>query len=80
MKDQSFSTNRLTTVPGQGVANYFDATLGFGLPDTQTHFSLVINNLFDRTPSQTGAFPGSTNASLYTVLGRTYLLTVDQKF
>jgi iron complex outermembrane receptor protein len=80
MRDTSVVTNAATTVPGQGVANYFDATIGYGVPDTQTHFSLVINNLFDRTPSQTGAFPGSTNANLYSVLGRTYLLTVDQKF
>jgi outer membrane receptor protein involved in Fe transport len=82
MRDSCVTTNNCGAagVPGQGVANYFDATLGYLLPDTDTHFSLVINNLFDRDPSQVGANPGGTNANLYTVLGRTYLLTVDQKF
>jgi len=34
----------------------------------------------DRDPEQVGANAGSTNASLYTVLGRTYLLTIDRQF
>lgn len=80
MKDQSYTTNPATTVPGEGVANYFDAHLGYTVPETDTHFSLVINNLFDRQPTQVGVNPGTTISSLYSVLGRTYLLTVDQKF
>ncbi|HEY4275306.1 MAG TPA: TonB-dependent receptor [Rhizomicrobium sp.] len=82
MRDACVTTNNCGAlgVPGQGVANYFDATIGYSLPTTDTRFSLVINNLFDRTPSQVGANPGNTNSALYPVLGRTYLLTVDQKF
>ena len=48
MKDSSYTTNPATTVPGEGAVNYFDAHLGYTLPETDTHFSLVINNLFDR--------------------------------
>jgi outer membrane receptor protein involved in Fe transport len=80
MRDSSVVTNPRTTVPGQGVANYFDLTLGYGLPDTGSRFNLVVNNLFDRAPSQVGINPGSTNSSLYTVLGRTYLFTYTQAF
>jgi outer membrane receptor protein involved in Fe transport len=80
MRDSSVVTNPLTTVPGQGVANYFDLTLGYGLPDTGSRFNLVVNNLFDRPPSQVGINPGNTNSALYTVLGRTYLFTYTQDF
>ena len=80
MKDSSTITNPNSTIGGQGVANYFDAIIGYTLPTTDTHFSLVATNLFDRDPEQVGANAGSTNASLYTVLGRTYLLTIDQQF
>jgi len=80
MRDSSVVANPLTTVPGQGVANYFDLRLGYGLAETNSRFSLVINNLFDRDPSQVGINAGNTNANLYTVLGRTYLFTYDQMF
>lgn len=80
MRDQSVVTNPLTTVPGQGVANYFDLTLGYGLPDTGSRFNLVVNNLFDRPPSQVGINAGNTNSALYSVLGRTYLFTYTQEF
>lgn len=80
MRDSSVVTNPLTTVPGQGVANYFDLTLGYGLPDTGSRFNLVVNNLFDRPPSQVGINAGNTNSALYSVLGRTYLFTYTQEF
>jgi outer membrane receptor protein involved in Fe transport len=80
MRDSSVVRNPRTTVPGQGVANYFDLTLGYSLPETESRFSLVVNNLFDRDPSQVGINPGSTNSSLYTVLGRSYLFTYTQGF
>ncbi|MBS0280185.1 MAG: TonB-dependent receptor [Proteobacteria bacterium] len=80
MRDASVVSNPKTTVPGQGVANYFDLTLGYSLPDTGSRFNLVVNNLFDRDPSQVGINAGSTNSALYTVLGRTYLFTYTQDF
>ncbi len=80
MKDSSFTTNPATKIPGEGVANYFDAHLGYTLPETSTHVSLVVNNLFDRPPTQVGVNAGTTIPSLYSVLGRTYLLTLDQMF
>jgi len=80
MRDTSVVTNPKTTVPGQGVANYFDLTLGYSLPETKSRFNLVVNNLFDRPPSQVGINAGATNSSLYTVLGRTYLFTYTQEF
>jgi outer membrane receptor protein involved in Fe transport len=79
LRDASVITNAASKVPGQGAANYFDLTLGYSLPDTGSRVSLVVNNLFDRDPSQVGVNPGSTN-TLYTVLGRTYLFTYTQSF
>ncbi len=80
MKDASYTTNPKTTVPGEGAVNYFDAILGYTVPETNTHVALVVTNLFDRPPEQVGVNSGTTIANLYTVLGRTYLLTLDQKF
>jgi hypothetical protein len=41
---------------------------------------MVVTNLFDRDPSQVGINAGSTNSSLYRVLGRGYLFTYTQDF
>ena len=80
MKDSSIITNPKSTIAGPPLANYFDLILGYTLPTTDTRASLVVTNLFAKGPEQVGSFPGLTNTGLYTVLGRTYLLTLDQKF
>ena len=80
LKDSAYVTNKLTTNPRQGAADYFDLHGSYLYPETGTRFSLVVNNLFDRNPSQVGVNVGSTNAALYSVLGRQFLFTVDQKF
>jgi outer membrane receptor protein involved in Fe transport len=80
LKDASYVTNKATKVPGVDSINYFDLTLGYTVPDMGTHVSLVISNVLDRDPLQVGVNPGRTNTGLYTEFGRTYLLTLDQKF
>jgi iron complex outermembrane receptor protein len=79
-QDSSIITNPKSTIKGVPLVNYFDAILGYTLPSTDTRFSLVATNIFDKGPPQVGSLAGLTNRGLYTVLGRTYLLTVDQKF
>jgi outer membrane receptor protein involved in Fe transport len=79
MEDSSIVTNPASPILGPGSANYFDLILGYSLP-TDTRLSLVVSNLLDRQPEQVGQNAGVTNASVYTLLGRTYLLTIDQKF
>jgi outer membrane receptor protein involved in Fe transport len=78
MKDSSIITNPASTVGGQGVFNYFDLVWSYTVPGNDTRFSLVVTNLMDAQPIQVGAIPFSTNVGLYTPLGRTYLLTLDQ--
>lgn len=80
MKDSSVITRPTSTIPGPSLVNYFDAIVGYTVPTTNTRLSLVVTNLFDHGPVQVGSNPGITNAGLYTLFGRTYLLTVDQKF
>jgi len=79
MEDSSIVTNPSSPILGPGTANYFDLILGYTLP-TDTRLSLVVSNLLNRQPNQVGQNVGVTNASVYTLLGRTYLLTIDQKF
>jgi iron complex outermembrane recepter protein len=82
MQDSSVATSATRTpgAAGQPPMNYFDLTLGYSIPETQTRLNLTVANLWDATPPTVGAFPGSTNQALYSPLGRVYLLTLDQKF
>jgi iron complex outermembrane receptor protein len=80
LKDASYVTNKNTAVRGTDSINYFDLTLGYTVPDVGTHLSLVVSNLFDQDPLQVGVNPGTTNTGLYSYLGRTYLMTVEQRF
>jgi iron complex outermembrane recepter protein len=82
MQDSSVATSATRTpgAPGQPLTNYFDLTIGYALPDTQTRLNLTVSNLADHTPPTVGAFPGATNQALYSPLGRVYLLTLEHRF
>ncbi len=82
MQDSSVATSATRTpgAPGQPPLNYFDLMVGYTLPYTGTRLNLTVSNLFNPTPPTVGAFPGNTIQSLYSPLGRLYLLSLDQKF
>ena len=73
------STARTTTIAGQPNLNYFDLTIGYAIPDSQTRLNLTVSNLLSTTPPTVGAFIGTTVQSEYSALGRVYLVTLDQK-
>ncbi len=81
MQDSSVASSATRTpgAAGQPNLNYFDLTIGYGFPDTQTHLNLTVSNLLSTTPPTVGAFPGTTNQGEYSALGRVYLVTLDQK-
>jgi hypothetical protein len=81
MQDSSVtgSTARTPGAAGQPPINYFDLTIGYAIPDSQTRLNLTVSNLLSTTPPNVGAFPGSTIQSEYSALGRVYLVTLDQK-
>jgi hypothetical protein len=81
MQDSSVATSATRTAgaPGQPLTNYFDLTIGYGIPDSQTRLNLTVSNLTAHTPPTVGAFPGATNQALYSPLGRVYLVTLDQR-
>jgi iron complex outermembrane recepter protein len=79
MEDSSIITNPATTIAGTHPISYFDLNLGYTLPQTNTRLDLVVTNLFDAPPQVVGGVPGSTNVSLFSPLGRIYLLSLDQK-
>ena len=80
MQDSSLITNPASTIVGQHPLSYFDLNLGYTLTQTDTRLSLVVSNLFATDPQEVGGIPGNTITGLYSPLGRTYLLTLDQKF
>jgi len=81
MQDSSVasSATRKPAAAGQPNLNYFDLTIGYAIPDSQTRLNLTVANLLSTTPPTVGAFPGSTIQSEYSALGRVYLVTLDQK-
>ncbi|HKD48117.1 MAG TPA: TonB-dependent receptor [Rhizomicrobium sp.] len=79
MKDQSVITNPNTKVPGQHPISYFDLTISNTVASTDTRLTLVVSNLFNTSPQEVGGFVGNTDPTLYSPLGRIYLLTLDQK-
>src|SRR6185312_3518903 len=82
MQDSSVATSATRTpgAPGQPPMNYFDLMVGYTLPYTETRLNLTVSNLFAPDPPTVGAYPGNTIQSLYSALGRVYLLTLDQRF
>jgi iron complex outermembrane recepter protein len=81
MQDSSVasSATRTPAAAGQPPLNYFDLTIGYAIPTSQTRLSLTVSNLFSTTPPTVGAFPGNTIQSEYSALGRVYLVSLDQK-
>ena len=76
--DQAIAA-RTTTIAGQPPLSYFDLTIGYAIPDSQTRLNLTVSNLLSTTPPTVGAFVGTTNQGEYSALGRVYLVTLDQK-
>jgi hypothetical protein len=82
MQDSSVATSATRTAgaPGQPPMNYIDLMIGYSIPDSQTRLNLSVANLLQTTPPTVGAFPGNTIQSLYSPLGRIYLLTLEHRF
>lgn len=79
MRDFTRVTNPASNVPGVQAFDYFDLSARAEVSD-QLGFRFGINNLADRQPPVVGGAPGTTNASVYETLGRTFYLSARMHF
>lgn len=79
MKAVATVTNPNATTPGVGSYNLFDlySTVDLG---EQYELRFGVNNLFDKDPLVLNGVPGTTEASTYDVIGRSFYAGVSVRF
>lgn len=71
--------NPNATTPGVGAYSLFDLFAAFRV-GRDLGFRIGVNNVADRAPPVVNGVPGSTEASTYDVLGRTFYASTRVNF